>query len=128
MSLQDRVFAITGAGQGIALSTARVLASRGATVSLADKNPETLAQVEEEFKQNKWPILIAAVDVRNAKEVDDWIKNTVQTFGRLDGAANVAGVIGKQLGRALVADIEDDDWQLVMDVNVTGMGCHSHEK
>ena len=125
MSLQGKVFAITGAGQGIALATARVLASRGATVSLADINPETVAKVDKEFTQNNWPVLVATVDVRNAKQVNDWIHNTVQTFGRLDGAANVAGIIGKQLGRALVSDIEDDDWELVMGVNVTGMNSQN---
>ncbi|KAM5352897.1 hypothetical protein ACJ41O_005619 [Fusarium nematophilum] len=120
MALQGKVFAITGAGQGIALATARLLASRGATVSLADNNPTTLEQVEKEFTENNWPVLVTTLDVRNGKEVDDWIASTVRNFGRLDGAANVAGVIGKQLGRALVADIEDDDWELVMGINVTG--------
>jgi NAD(P)-dependent dehydrogenase (short-subunit alcohol dehydrogenase family) len=120
MSLEGKVIALTGAGQGIGLATARILASRGATVSLADANPETLAEVEKEFKENNWPILVATVDVRNRNEVDNWINTTVQTFGRLDGAANIAGTVGRQWGKAPVAEIDDDDWNLVMGVNVTG--------
>ncbi|UPK92243.1 hypothetical protein LCI18_003178 [Fusarium solani-melongenae] len=120
MALQGKVFAITGAGQGIALATARVLASRGASVSLADNNQATLEEVEKEFRGKNWPVITAVIDVRNGKQVDGWITKTVQEFGRLDGAANIAGVIGKQFGKALVADIDDDDWELVMGINVTG--------
>ncbi|KAJ5814249.1 uncharacterized protein N7503_000999 [Penicillium pulvis] len=120
MSLKTQVFAITGAGQGIALATARLLASRGASVSLADMNPNTLAEVEKEFQGNDWPILVTVVDVRKRKDVDDWISATVQKFGRLDGAANVAGIIGRQIFKAQVTEIEDDDWEMVMSVNVTG--------
>lgn len=124
MTLQGKVFAITGAGQGIALATARVLASRGASVSLADNNQATLGEVEKEFWEKNWPVITAVIDVRNGKQVDGWITKTVQEFGRLDGAANIAGVIGKQFGKALVADIDDDDWELVMGINVTGTSQH----
>jgi NAD(P)-dependent dehydrogenase (short-subunit alcohol dehydrogenase family) len=120
MSLKSQVFAITGAGQGIALATARLLASRGASVSLADMNPNTLAEVEKEFHANDWSVLVTVVDVRKRKDVDDWINATVQKFGRLDGAANIAGIIGKQIFKAQVTEIEDDDWEMVMSVNVTG--------
>jgi NAD(P)-dependent dehydrogenase (short-subunit alcohol dehydrogenase family) len=124
MSLQGQVFAITGAGQGIGLATAKVLASRGASVSLADMNPQTLADIEAEFRGNGWPVLTRKVDVRKRKEVEEWIDSTVQTFGHLNGAANVAGVIGRQIYRANVTEIEDDDWELVMSINVTGTMPH----
>jgi NAD(P)-dependent dehydrogenase (short-subunit alcohol dehydrogenase family) len=32
------------------------------------------------------------IDVRDASQVENWVKQTIQTFGKLDGAANVAGV------------------------------------
>lgn len=121
MSLQGKVIALTAGGQGIGLATARILASRGASLSLADTNSNTLAKVEKEFQENKWPVLITALDVRKADEVEAWIENTVKHFGKLDGAANVVGVIGKQWGQGTVVDIDDSDWDLVMGVNVTGM-------
>ncbi|KAF9891539.1 hypothetical protein FE257_004006 [Aspergillus nanangensis] len=120
MSFKGQVIAITGAGQGIALATARLLASRGASLSLADANTTALAEVEKEFQANGWPVLVRTVDVRKGKDMDDWISATVQRFGRLDAAANIAGIVGKQLFRAMVTEIEDDDWELVMSVNVTG--------
>lgn len=121
MSLQGQVIAITGAGQGIGLAAAKILASRGASVSLADTNPKALEDAEAEFRSNGWPVLTAVVDVRKRQEVEDWIDRTVQIFGKLNGAANVAGVVGKQIFKANVTEIDDADWELVMGVNVTGM-------
>jgi len=45
----------------------------------------------------------------------------VSRFGRLDGAANCAGVIGKHHGTRKVEELEDDQWDLIMAVNLTGM-------
>lgn len=48
------------------------------------------------------PYSISKVDVSKKAEVDAWVTGIVSQFGRLDGAANIAGVIGKnitQLGR-----------------------------
>jgi NAD(P)-dependent dehydrogenase (short-subunit alcohol dehydrogenase family) len=43
-------------------------------------------------------ILTTAVDVRSSDSVNQWIQKTVEKFGRLDGAANIAGVIGPHAG------------------------------
>lgn len=124
MSFEGKVIALTGAGQGIGLATAKILAGRGASVSLADANSTTLAEVEKEFKANGWPILVTVVDVRKSDQVNDWIAATVEKFGRLDGAANIAGTVGKQWGTAPITEVEDDDFALVMAVNVTGTLSH----
>jgi NAD(P)-dependent dehydrogenase (short-subunit alcohol dehydrogenase family) len=121
MSFEGKVIALTGAGQGIGLATAKYLASRGASVSLADANPATLAEVEKEFKAKSWPVLVTAVDVRKPDQVNSWIAATVEKFGNLDGAANIAGTVGKQWGTTPITEIDDDDFALVMAVNVTGM-------
>jgi NAD(P)-dependent dehydrogenase (short-subunit alcohol dehydrogenase family) len=60
------------------------------------------------------------VDVRKAKEVGDWIQNTVDKFGKLDGGINLAGVIPKSINIDGVEDIKDEDWHFVLDVNLTG--------
>lgn len=120
--LAGKVIAVTGAAQGIALATAHLLASRGAHLSLADVQGETLEKEASKIKQEySVDIITCTVDVRNAESVDTWIENTVQHFGRLDGAANLAGVIGRNLGKTPVAEQDEDDWNFVVGVNLTGL-------
>ncbi|OQV10591.1 hypothetical protein CLAIMM_14568 [Cladophialophora immunda] len=120
--LTGKVIAITGAAQGIGLATAQLLASRGASLSMADLQEGTLqqnaARIKEEFAVD---VITCVVDVRKAEAVDAWIEKTVEHFGRLDGAANLAGVIGKNLGKTPVAEQDEDDWNFVLSVNLTGL-------
>lgn len=91
-----RVIAITGAASGIGLATAHLLAFRGAKLSLADHNAAALRKAEQEI-QERFPsvqILQCVLDVSREEEVQHWIEKTLSVFGQLDGAANLAGVIG----------------------------------
>jgi NAD(P)-dependent dehydrogenase (short-subunit alcohol dehydrogenase family) len=120
--VQDKVIAITGASSGIAYATAHYLAERGAKLSLADINAEPLQKIAEEIKAaHNVEVIYFKVDVRNVDDVAAWINGTVKTFGRLDGAANLAGVIGKTIGINGVADCDEDDWDLNVSVNMTGV-------
>ncbi|KAF5674597.1 3-oxoacyl-reductase [Fusarium denticulatum] len=120
MALAGKVIAITGGAQGIGLATARLVASRGACTSILDNNSTTLESVEKEFIANKWPIHTFTADIRQADQVDAWIENAVKKFGRLDGAVNAAGTVGKFHGQKPIALLDDDDWNLVMGINVNG--------
>jgi NAD(P)-dependent dehydrogenase (short-subunit alcohol dehydrogenase family) len=122
----NKVIAITGAASGIGLTTAKMLANRGALLSLADLNAASLDAVKADLKAENpsLDVITTALDVRNVSEVDAWITNTVQHFGRLDGALNLAGVIGKSLGNPVtggVKDLTDDEWEFVVGINLTGV-------
>lgn len=130
----DKVYAVTGAASGMGLETARLLVSSGAKVSLADVNAQALADaVAQLSKDGGGPgepaqILSTVVDVRVSSQVREWIQLTVDKFGKLDGAANMAGVTGKGLLTTGVQDLEDDDWDFVVGVNMAGvMYCMREE-
>ena len=119
--LRGKVFAITGGASGIGLATAKILSRRGAAVCIADVDPAAMKSADAYFSKAGAPYLVTRVDVSRRAEVDGWIDAVVRKFGRLDGAANVAGVIGKAHGSASVAELEDEEWDKIIAVNLTGM-------
>jgi len=64
--------------------------------------------------------MITKVDVSKRAQVDAWVESIVAAHGRLDGAANAAGVIGKGHGITPVAELEDSEWDKIIGVNLTG--------
>lgn len=99
------------------LATAKLLASRGAILSLADINERTL---EAETKSlpgcNKH--IYTVVDVRSSQSVDAWIKATLEKLGKLDGAVNMAGVISPA---KCITEETDETWNFNFDVNARGV-------
>ncbi|TQS31612.1 hypothetical protein Golomagni_08099, partial [Golovinomyces magnicellulatus] len=94
-------------------ATAKLLSKRGATVCIADLQPDESLAFDTPFS-------ITKVDVSKRDQVDGWIAGIVSQFGRLDGAANAAGVIGPNHSTGSLADIEDDEWERIINVNLTG--------
>lgn len=129
---QGRVIAVTGAAQGIGFVTAALLAARGASLSLADVQDEGLKKAKEAIEKETpyVKIFTYALDVRNPDQVASWIKQTVAHFGRLDGAANIAGVVPKSIASdaGLVENIDSEEWDFCLAVNLTGvMHCMKNQ-
>jgi NAD(P)-dependent dehydrogenase (short-subunit alcohol dehydrogenase family) len=121
MSMQDKIIAITGGASGIGLATAKLLSSRGATVCIADVDPSALSAAASHFSPLNVPFTTTRVDVSQRAEVESWIDGIVAQHGRLDGAANCAGIIGKHHGTRTIADLDDEEWQRILAVNLTGI-------
>ena len=123
MSLKDKVIVITGAASGIGLETARLFASKGAKLSLADVQTARLEELHSELKAShpSAQVMITTVDVSQRAQVESWISETVNAYGKLDGCANLAGVIGKQSNVVPIENVDDDDWDFIYGVNVIGL-------
>ena len=119
----DKVIAITGGASGIGLATARYLSARGATVSICDIQAGALKSAQDSIHaiNPTARVLTAVVDVRRSNEVEAWIALTVDKFGSLSGAANLAGTIGSKSGTMTVKTYLDSKWELILGVNLTGM-------
>lgn len=123
--VKGKTVAITGGSGGMGFATASLLISQGAKVSIADVSEKSLqeasAKLDEVKANSSGDFMTCQVDVRKADQVDSWIKQTVEKFGKLDGAVNLAGVVPKGINIDRVEEFPEEDWQFVMDVNLTGV-------
>ncbi|OJD21773.1 hypothetical protein ACJ73_06886 [Blastomyces percursus] len=119
-SFTSKVYAITGVS-GIGLAVAKQLRTRGALLSLADISQPALDEAFAALGSSPDHVLITKVDVSSSAQVNAWIAATVDKFGRLDGAANMAAAIGKHHGVRKLVDQGDEEWDLLLRVNLTGM-------
>ena len=118
--LGTKVIALTGGASGIGLSTASLLVSQGAKVSICDSNSTTLSSALSLLQsqcRDGGEVLATRVDVRKREEVDAWIAEVVAKWGKLDGAANLAGVIPRGINVERVEEMGEEDWGFVLDVS-----------
>ncbi|TYT63084.1 SDR family NAD(P)-dependent oxidoreductase [Natrialba swarupiae] len=116
---EDTTAIVTGGGSGIGRNTAQTLADGGATVVVADLDRDggeaTVDAIEDETDGEA---TFVEVDVTNGDDVEKMVDTAVSEYGGLDVAVNNAGV-GGQLEPT--AELSADDWQMVIDVNLTGV-------
>lgn len=89
--LENKVAIITGASRGIGAAAARVFAEAGASVVLAARGAEALADVARAIEAAGGRALAVPTDVGDAASVERLVTTTLDTYGRLDAAFNNAG-------------------------------------
>ena len=103
-SLSGQVIVITGATSCIGLSTARMLARRGAALVLAASQVTTLDRLAGEIRQAGGKVLALPVDVTALDQVQSLGSNALAFFGRIDTWIN-AGMAMDDLDEARPAPI-----------------------
>jgi len=112
---EGKVVLITGAAGGIGREAAVQFAQQGAKVAVADIDTAGLAQTVELAGNGAIAI---PVDVSDEGSVQAMVEQTVSTFGGVDVQFNNAGISGT---RANTADTTTDDWNRVININLTGV-------
>ncbi|KAF9886481.1 hypothetical protein FE257_011388 [Aspergillus nanangensis] len=123
-SFARKVVAITGAASGIGLETAKLIASRGGILSLCDYHVENLHKAEKACRDAGAPdVLTSVTNVRSSAAVNKWISATVDKYGQLDAAANIAGVLHApgEPGMSDIQNTSDEAWEFLLSVNTTGV-------
>ncbi|TLP95845.1 glucose 1-dehydrogenase [Nesterenkonia salmonea] len=119
--LDGKNIIITGAGSGIGAATARMAAAKGASVAVVDLDSRHAEMVTAEINGSGGTAVALTTDVSQEAEVQRMVDAAVQSFGRIHGIVNNAGVI---VTRSLV-DTSLEEWDRCMNVNARGvfLGC-----
>jgi 3-oxoacyl-[acyl-carrier protein] reductase len=127
MELKDKVIVVTGGGRGLGRAMALELASQGAKLALADLSPEDLDITVGLCMEKGVEARAYVCNVAKEDEVEQMFKDVVADFGTLSGLVNNAGVtrdglflkVDRETGK-VAKKMSMDQWNLVMDVNLTG--------
>ena len=89
--LDGRVIAIAGVGGGLGPEVAKRFAEAGATLALADRDADRLAEVGEGLGLPKDRLDVAVVDLLDEAAAADWCAALVARFGKVDGLMHLVG-------------------------------------
>jgi NAD(P)-dependent dehydrogenase (short-subunit alcohol dehydrogenase family) len=121
--LSGRVAVIVGGTSGIGRTLALGLADAGADVVAGGRRPDMVEKVAKEIELRGRRTTRQVVDVQNRLSVDHFRDGILAEFGRVDILVNAAG----QILRKATSDLAEEDWQRILDINVTGVlrACQS---
>lgn len=111
-SMQGKVALVTGASRGIGAATARALSEAGASVVLAARDADALAEVAASLPG---PATVQPTDVTDEAQVERAVERTLAAYGRLDAAVNNAGASHRPTA---LADIEVADFDRIVAVDL----------
>ncbi|MEH7376018.1 SDR family NAD(P)-dependent oxidoreductase [Neobacillus drentensis] len=116
MRFQGKVAIVTGSGKGIGKSIIQKLVQEGALVTVTDLNKETCEETAREILQGGGKAIAVAGDVSKAEDARNIVEKTIEAYGKIDILVNNAGV----LKDSRIKDMEEDDWDKVIDVCLKG--------
>ena len=116
MDLANKVIIVTGGTSGIGAACSRHFAELGARVAIASNQPEAGTALETELRAEGHQVQFVETDVSAEDDVKNLVAEAVNAFGRIDCLHSNAGA----WSQGKVTDFSEDDWQLIMGVNVKG--------
>lgn len=117
--LTGKVVVVTGASSGFGEAIATALAGQGVRLALGARREKRLEVLAQKLSDaHGVQILTHPVDVQETKEVDDFVRATIDRFGRIDILVNNAGLA---LGKRDILTADEADWQQMVGTNFFGV-------
>ena len=117
LSLMGQVAIVTGGGTGIGKSIATEFTKAGADVVIAGRRDNVLQLAAEELSSYGRRVIPIQTDVSKRKDVEHLIERTVSELGSVDILVNNVGI----LAPGNVVDVDEADWNRVIDTNLKSM-------
>lgn len=126
MDLNGKTIVITGAARGLGAAMAKRLAAAQPKLALVDLDAGSLADVTRACEAAGAEVRGYGANVAKEADVEGLFERIRADFGRLDGLVNNAGITRDALlvkfkDGQLVAKMSMEQWQSVLDVNLTGV-------
>lgn len=116
--LLNRNAMVTGAARGMGLAIARALYREGARVAILDIDERGVAEASAQMDPKGIRVLGRRIDVTRREEVQAFVQEMKSLWGSVDILVNNAG--GALNTPHVLDQIEEKDWNLVLDVNLKG--------
>ena len=117
LDLTGRTAVVVGATSGLGKAIALGLADGGADVVPTGRRVKLAAEVAHEIEARGRRSLVIAADVSDTSSIQELADTVVERFGKVDILVNAAG----RTIRRPTLDVSDDEWDGIMDTNLTGM-------
>jgi NAD(P)-dependent dehydrogenase (short-subunit alcohol dehydrogenase family) len=116
--LLDRNAIVTGAARGMGYAIAKALFEEGARVAIIDVDDKGVTDAARKLDSKYGRVLGKRVDVTHKSEIQNLVKEIRSLWGGIDVLVNNAG--GALNTPYILEEIEEKDWNLVVDVNLKG--------
>ena len=121
--LDGKVAIVTGGGSGIGKGIAKAFADEGCSVVIAARNSDRLDAAAAELSNGGGTVISIPTDVTSEEQMISLFAKTTDQFGKLDVLVNNSGAFDG----GPVEELTMEQWQKVIDVNVTGPFLGSRE-
>lgn len=118
MLCENKIIVITGAGGGLGIDYAKSLTKEGATLIMTDISDQALKNAKDEMEKISAKHEVYVMDVTDKARISEVFQDVVNKFGKIDVLINNAG--GSLFTPKWLPDIKEEDWDLVLDVNLKG--------
>ena len=117
LRLEGKVAIVTGGARGLGEAMVAGFAREGASVVIGDILHDKARELAERLSSSKPKVIAIRTDVRKKADADNLAKAALAEFGKIDILVNNAGVVGDYD----FLDIEEEEWDRVMDTNAKGV-------
>ncbi len=122
MLLEEKVVIVTGGGHGIGKAYCKAIAREGGRVVVADIDGAAADAVAEELGGAGADALAVQADVAQLASCQDMARAALDRYGRIDGLINNAAIFATiPISRVGFQEIDEAEWDRVMEVNVKGV-------